>query len=1011
MEGELIMKLSKLTRLSKKVLAIVLAFAMTFVGSYFMPKTADAAQPGYTDAIIDNDFHTIGTDGWQYKFRGNHLVEYKGGTAYNDSLITNITRSENNDHDFQIKTPVVTVTPGHIYKMTMRIDNYGNTTQGASCYATVTNPSGDTDITSNYNNKVDVPANGYREIELEFTAPGSGQIYSKVNWGWSALCEFKFTPTLEDITPAGWTDCVIDNNLHTIGNDGFQYQFRSPTAAKYKDGTGTSLDEPLDIELTSTVNNDHDFITRSPLVSVTPGNVYRLTYNVANLGTTSAQDCGANIYATVTNASNNQDITSNYDAKVGLNHNDDVDIVLEFTAPASGQVYFKLNNSWTPCSEYILTPSIEDITPSDWVACTIDDDFHTIGSAGFQYKFRGATTARYFNGSGTDLNTPLDIDITNGINGDHDFQTLSPVATLTPGNDYRLTYNIQNLGTTAAQDCGANMYSAVIDNATGAELATSYNDPVALEHGDDVDIVLEFTAPASGEVYFKLNNSYTPATEFILTPAVEDITPSDWYSCTIDNAYHTIGNDGFQYKFRDTMVARYKGGTDIDDPLNIKITNTINDDHDFLTKTPDKTVTPGHIYKLTYNIANEGPNNSGANFYAKVCNAANDTSLATNYDNPVAVNANDDVDIELTFMAPESGEVYVEFNGSYTPVSTYVLTPSFEDTTPDAQPITAGQWGYAGANDTGWSYFARAEGSAYVGGETMADGLTINYGTYVNDTYTMIAHSPITQVDSGKTYTGTMTIKNDSKETLTANNLHVSVHWYNAETGQDGEISAATSVAIPAGESQTFNLSYTAPDSGYILYEASTNYTPGMSSFTFSATHTPPADGRYDVAQYKSGATPTYPEKEDKIFAGWFDDENYSTPHMGNTGLAYAKFIDEEVLTVKFQTRGSGSNAEAVRFVSTVDSMDYQIVGFKFTGTYGDINISEKIKTTEKLYRSITAAGMTIYPPYFCSDSEYFFTYTVRGMNSRIYSSWVVTPFYVTLDGTTVYGRTGRFPS
>ena len=161
------MKLSKLTRLSKKVLAVVLALAMTVVGNYFVPEVTDAAQPGYTDAIIDDDFHTIGTDGWQYKFRGNHLVEYKGGTAYNDPLITNITRSENNDHDFQIKTPVATVTPGHTYKMTMRIDNYGSTTQGASCYATITDPTAaQGDITSNYNNKVDVPANSYREIEL-----------------------------------------------------------------------------------------------------------------------------------------------------------------------------------------------------------------------------------------------------------------------------------------------------------------------------------------------------------------------------------------------------------------------------------------------------------------------------------------------------------------------------------------------------------------------------------------------------------------------------------------------------------------------------------------------------------------------------------------------------------------------------------------------------------------------------------------------------------------------------
>ncbi len=253
-----------------------------------------------------------------------------------------------------------------------------------------------------------------------------------------------------------------------------------------------------------------------------------------------------------------------------------------------------------------------------------------------------------------------------------------------------------------------------------------------------------------------------------------------------------------------------------------------------------------------------------------------------------------------------------------------------------------------------------------------------------------------------------MTIDNNSKEAIQAGNLHVSVHWYDSATGQDGEISAATSAAIPAGESQTFNLSYTAPDSGYIFYEASTSYTPGMSSFTYSATHTPPADGRYDVAAYKSGSTVTYPTESGKIFAGWYDDTSYTQVHSGNTGLAYAKFIDEKVLGTKFQVAEDGS---AIRFLSSLDSMDYQSVGFKFTGTYGAATITEKTKSVEKLYTSIKADGKTVLPTVFSDDSTYFFTYTVRGMeNAGTNSTWEVTPFYVTQDGTTVTGTTGTFP-
>ena len=1002
------MKLIKLTKIGKRVLAITLAIAMTLVGNYFMPKSIGAAQAGYTDAIIDNDFHTIGTDGWQYKFRGNHLVEYKGGTAYDDPLITNITRSENNDHDFQIKTPVATVTPGHTYKMTMRIDNYGTTTQGAKCYATITDPTAaQGDITSNYNNMVDVPAGSYREIELEFTAPASGQIYSKVNWGWSALCEFKFTPTLEDITPAGWTDCVVDNNYHTIGNDGFQYKFRDATSAKYKDGTGTSLDEPLDIQVTNSINNDHDFQTKSPVATVTPGNTYRLTYNLANLGTTSAQDCGNNIYATVTDASNDNDITSNFNSKVGLAHNDDVDIVLEFVAPASGQVYFKLNNSWTPKTEFILTPVIEDITPSDWTNCIVDNDFHTIGQAGFQYKFREATTARYQGGEAID--DPLDIQITNGINNDHDFITNSPVVSVTPGNTYRLTYNVANLGTTAAHDLGNNTYSAVTNPATGEDIATSFNDKVGVPHDDDVDIVLEFDAPASGQVYFKLNSSYTPATELVLTPAVEDITEPGWTNCTIDNEFHTIGNAGFQYQFRETTIAKYKGGETINDPLHIKLVNTIDNDHDFITNSPVATVTPGHKYKLTYNVANEGTNDTGDTFYSAVMNASGDAELATNYNSKIGIDAGTSENIELTFQAPESGQVYFKLNSSYTPVSEYVLTPALTDLTPDAQACTQGAWTFAGNNNTGWQYYVPAAGSAYTGGTSINDDLTINYGTYADADPALMARTPIYQVEPGKTYTGTLTIENGAAETMKQTTC--AVNAYNSSTGAYDWIPATITggtATVPAGGTTTFNISYTAPDYGYVVFVTTSSWTSGMSQYKFSATNTPPADGKYDVAVYKSGDTPTYPTKEGKLFAGWYDDDEFTTVHTGNTGLAYAKFIDEDVLAIKFQVANNGS---AVRFVSSLDSMGYEQVGFKFTGTYGNAVITEKTKYTETLYTKITADGESILPTVFSGESQYFFTYTVRGMtDAGTNSTWKVTPFYVTLDGTTVTGKTGNYP-
>ena len=165
-------------------------------------------------------------------------------------------------------------------------------------------------------------------------------------------------------------------------------------------------------------------------------------------------------------------------------------------------------------------------------------------------------------------------------------------------------------------------------------------------------------------------------------------------------------------------------------------------------------------------------------------------------------------------------------------------------------------------------------------------------------------------------------------------------------------------------------------------------------------------DNYMDVTDYK--AQGTYPTETGKIFAGWFEDAEFTTEYTGTTGYAFAKFIDDDVLTTKFQI---ATDDTAVRFISSVDSMDFDEVGFIFTGTYGNAVITEKTKTTEKLYTKITAAGESIEPDVFSPDSHYFFTYTIRGMeDATTNSTWHVTPFYKTLDGTVVTGTPGELP-
>lgn len=167
-------------------------------------------------------------------------------------------------------------------------------------------------------------------------------------------------------------------------------------------------------------------------------------------------------------------------------------------------------------------------------------------------------------------------------------------------------------------------------------------------------------------------------------------------------------------------------------------------------------------------------------------------------------------------------------------------------------------------------------------------------------------------------------------------------------------------------------------------------------------------DNYMDVTPYKATTPATAPTKAGKIFAGWYEDDAFTTPYMGTTGYAYAKFIDEKVLDVKFQKKTDNT---AVRFVSTIDeSLDYQSAGFDFSGHYGDKVINTS-KTITKVYRTIVADSKTLTPSeaFENDDSAYFFTYTIRNMDGTTASDWTVTPFFVTADGTKVSGTTGTY--
>lgn len=170
-------------------------------------------------------------------------------------------------------------------------------------------------------------------------------------------------------------------------------------------------------------------------------------------------------------------------------------------------------------------------------------------------------------------------------------------------------------------------------------------------------------------------------------------------------------------------------------------------------------------------------------------------------------------------------------------------------------------------------------------------------------------------------------------------------------------------------------------------------------------------EGYYDVSDYKSTTPYTYPDAPTgKIFAGWYTDDTCIEPYTGTTGIAYAKFIDEDVLGFAHQLANDGS---AIRFLSSVDCTDYDSAGFIINGHYDGHSITNKSRQAKKLYEAVMADGERVTPGkiFSSTDSNYFFTYTIDGLEAGKAMDWNVTPYYVTADGTTVTGTAGTYPA
>ena len=170
-----------------------------------------------------------------------------------------------------------------------------------------------------------------------------------------------------------------------------------------------------------------------------------------------------------------------------------------------------------------------------------------------------------------------------------------------------------------------------------------------------------------------------------------------------------------------------------------------------------------------------------------------------------------------------------------------------------------------------------------------------------------------------------------------------------------------------------------------------------------------------EFAGFRDAEIKEYPTARGFVFAGWYADEACTEVLVADTidseAVAYAKFVDKNVLTVRAQitAKEASDTSSHMRFVTTVDSLDYAEIGFKVK-----IEGREEVTRSSKVvYDSLYALGSdnvvdTLKPESeFSTISKHFAVYSYRNIpQSHFGTTFTVTPYWITLDGTVVEGET-----
>lgn len=140
-------------------------------------------------------------------------------------------------------------------------------------------------------------------------------------------------------------------------------------------------------------------------------------------------------------------------------------------------------------------------------------------------------------------------------------------------------------------------------------------------------------------------------------------------------------------------------------------------------------------------------------------------------------------------------------------------------------------------------------------------------------------------------------------------------------------------------------------------------------------------------------------------FAGWFLDERSTAvaelKNVQGDMDVYAKYVSDTYLTLRYRNVGL-FRSRNVKLYAALDSTDYAEAGFVIDGKAVSCPITKDAYTAFFLYGSTVREDNTLV------------SYTYGTSDLRYGDTVEITPYWVTLDGTTVYGTTqtltyGRF--